>query len=48
MVNLRPRRSSEEEIQTAKAQRANKLAQYHHVLPCPYYQQVIKRSYLNE
>ncbi|KAL5112703.1 putative methyltransferase NSUN7 [Taenia crassiceps] len=40
MADAKPRPRSEEEIQEAKTQRANKLAQYFRILPCPFTQRV--------
>ncbi|VDM22295.1 unnamed protein product [Hydatigera taeniaeformis] len=38
MADAKPRLRSEEAIQEAKVQRANKLAQYFRILPCPFTQ----------
>ncbi|KAH9285759.1 putative methyltransferase NSUN7 [Echinococcus granulosus] len=40
MADAKPRPRSEEAIQEAKTQRANKLAQYFRILPCPFTQRV--------
>lgn len=40
MADAKPNPRSEEELQAARALRANKLAQYFRILPCPFTQQV--------